>query len=417
MNLFSRIQAGALQFVLFLGTIIALLLMAFTLLSYTYSFFSKNSRIVVDLVQSADLSLDGALRKNLNSDNYIDLAQAPVTTSVSKDYWGLFEKYTVVASHQTKRFTKIALVGSAVQGSPPALYLQDKQRPLIVAGSAKINGDAYLPQQGIRLGHVGGSSYYRDQLLYGVQRRSTTELPSLSEGLIRQLQLLAEYRPGMLDKTIEFAKNTTYKNSFQQSTQVVQGDFLVLDEVQLTGNIIIRAWEKIVVEPTVMLNDVLLVAPEIEIMDGVVGSFQAIATERIDVGSAVRLNYPSALALLDKSGFASWEQMQISVGSDSDIRGMIMFLGDEKKSSYQPQIHIAENTSILGEVYCSHNLELKGQVFGKVTTASFIAMENGSIYQNHLYNGQIDALLLPEEYAGILHQDSAEKKSVAKWLY
>ena len=94
----------------------------------------------------------------------------------------------------------------------------------------------------------------------------------------------------------------------------------------------------------------------------------------------------------------------------------MIYLEETEANYYAPQIKLEENASVLGEIYCSKNLELRGMVSGHVSTDAFIAMENGSIYQNHLYNGSINSSGLPLEYAGLLSAN-LEVKNIAKWLY
>ena len=64
----------------------------------------------------------------------------------------------------------------------------------------------------------------------------------------------------------------------------------------------------------------------------------------------------------------------------------------------------------------SKGIELKGAVFGNVVANGFIAMENGNIYQKHLFEGHIYAHDLPSQYTG-LGYDGNFAKAVAKWLY
>ena len=416
MKLFGKINGGALQFVLFIGTVVALLLMGFMLISFTHRHFSKNTEITIDLVKAADRSMKLAMSQADLSQPFVDLSMSPIISTTSKGQWGIFELYSTVVGHQEQKFTKTALVGSGLGPTWPALYLQDRQRPLIVAGNALIKGDAYLPQQGIRLGHVAGSSYSHDQLLYGQQKQSAVQLPPLKHEVTKAIQSLIEFRPGMNAKRLQLGQGTKLTNSFTKATQVVQGEFIILEEIQLTGNIIVQAWEKIVVAPTAMLTDVILLAPEIEIRDGFQGSFQAIASRKISVGSGVQLSYPSALVVADRSGAGQWQSYGIQINTGSDIRGILAFISEKTDAAYQPQIYIDENAIITGEVYNSHNLELKGQVMGSVITSSFISLENGSIYQNHLFNGQIDAEQLSHNFGGLLLEDR-NSKSVAKWLY
>ena len=60
-------------------------------------------------------------------------------------------------------------------------------------------------------------------------------------------------------------------------------------------------------------------------------------------------------------------------------------------------------------------MELKGKVYGSVFTDSFIAIANGSYYQNHLLDAEINSAELEDEYIGLPLVNT--KKGVAKWLY
>src|SRR5690606_33781370 len=91
------------------------------------------------------------------------------------------------------------------------------------------------------------------------------------------------------------------ENPFTEPTKVFYSiSEIQLDNVKLTGHIIVHSQTKIVVSQTASLNDIVLIAPEIEIKDFVSGKFQAIATKIIDVGKQVQLDYPSALIVKSK---------------------------------------------------------------------------------------------------------------------
>ncbi len=54
MIILRKIKAGALQFVLFVGAIIAVLLMSFLLLTYTHQHFEKKTDVLIEVLRSAD---------------------------------------------------------------------------------------------------------------------------------------------------------------------------------------------------------------------------------------------------------------------------------------------------------------------------------------------------------------------------
>ena len=168
-----------------------------------------------------------------------------------------------------------------------------------------------------------------------------------------------------------------------------------LNGANLTGNIIVQAQQKIIVEANTALQDILLLAPEIEIKKEVRGSFQALASGWITVGANVKLAYPSALIVKRRQDSKSKEELglppEIHLAPGSEVRGIVAYLGNIEEQSYRPQIKLGDNALVMGEIYCTKNLELKGQVIGSVITDAFIALENGSIYQTIYIMAQLIA--------------------------
>jgi len=418
----KKIKAGALQFVLFIGAVIAVLLLSFVLVSYSHTLFHKKTDVTVNLIHMADVGLNYSFSKDLLDGEQITvptIGEVTMDVSVENSYWGLFEKRTSVAKHKKIQFTKIGLVGQ-IDENRPALYLKDNQRPVIIAGNAKISGTTYLPEQGIRMGNIYGNSYHRDNLIYGKQKKSSSTLPALDSELQQQIKMLTQpfYEPQ--GEEVLYKEGMVLKNSFKEETVIIKGNVLNLDEIVLSGNIIIWATDKISVSVNSQLNDVILVAPEIIIQDWTKGNFQAFASNRIWVGKGCELFYPSALVVHKKSQKKENKKgnptTDIFIDSNTVIRGVVLHQDMGEANKFLPQIKVDKNAKIIGELYCSNNLELKGSVNGSVTTGNFIALENGSIYQNHLYNGIINSLSLPIEYAGLQYKGSINN-GIMKWLY
>ena len=91
------------------------------------------------------------------------------------------------------------------------------------------------------------------------------------------------------------------------------------------------------------------------------------------------------------------------------------YISNDSSSNFKTQLYIDDQAEVLGEVYCEQNLELRGTVKGSVYTRSFIVNELGTVFKNHIYNGQILKSDVAEYYVGLQFQDTNQK--VAKWLY
>lgn len=426
----KKIQAGALQFVLFIGAVVAVLLMAFMLLSFTHAHFDKKTDSLISVVKSADFGMKASLNRLIPLKGTLDIqneTDISVDIKVSREFWGVFEKRTVTTTHGKTTYQKTALLGGKEKEELPALYVNDHQRPVIIAGNSRITGTAFLPEQGLKMGNIYGNSYNQSSLLYGKRKQSGATLPKLSRELRTQIEQLTSpnYVPdGHIQRGI---LKEGLQNSFASPIAIIRDRVVRLKDVNLSGNIVISASYKIIVEPTANLQDVILLAPEIIIQDWVKGNFQAIATESISVGKKCELAYPTALVVKKKKVFVDLENPEtkqkfnvrpaIYLDSYAKIRGVLMTLDENTEQQYFPQIKLDTESKVIGEVYCSKNLELKGRVNGSVATDAFIALEDGSVYQNHLYNGTINSTTLDGSYAGILLEARERNKKVMKWLY
>ncbi|MCK0160128.1 hypothetical protein [Allomuricauda sp. F6463D] len=421
MILFSKVKAGALQFVLFIGTIIVLFLFAFILMNQSHSLLGKKTDIIVDLVQTSDKVLMKSLLKPMKTGENISMPDNDlgIQTKVFKEYWGLLEKRTVTSVKGKLRFQKTGLVGAIYQNRP-ALYIKDDNRPMVIVGDAKISGDAHLPERGIKMGNIQGYGYIGSQLVYGKILRSKNQLPKLHNEVLQRLKMLTSTAYMPKGNTVPLKRELLLKNSFQEETIVVQGTSIALENVSLTGNIVVWATDKIHVKSTSRLRDVILIAPTIEIEEGARGSFQAISGKEILVGKNCELDYPTILAVqgntVSQEFVNKFREPRINIGKGTSISGSVLYC-DKREPKGQPLfITIDQGAIVHGELYCEQSLELKGSVYGSVTTGSFVAFENGNTYLNHLFNGKIEAQRLPQEYCGLAYENKIAN-GVVKWLY
>lgn len=425
--MFIKIKAGALQLTVFITVIIALLLSAFLLYIHTYQQFQVQHQITQDVIKETDRAVEKSLRSNLNlNDTLIEDTRNMLSkkNKLSKSFWGIYDKIYAETSVKKKTFQKIALVGGIQnENRRTALYIANNYKPLVVVGETTIQGEAYLPEQGIRPGNIAGHSYYNTQLIYGSVHNSfeLPQLPPEKLSYLRKLQHIEEYTDNQDFFQIE---NHQLENSFYHPTKLwFQQGTIELSAISLTGNIIVKSNSKITVDASCRLTDVILIAPKIEITSHVKGNFQAIATKSIIVHPEVKLSYPSSLILYPEreksskvtSNSQQEEPNQLKILEQVSLKGVIAYLGKYDPNNYYPQIYVEKESEIVGEVYCTNNLEHRGKVEGTVYTANFVAHQAGSIYQNHLYNAKILIDPLPEEYVGLDFENST--KEVAKWLY
>jgi len=415
----KKIRAGALQFVLFVGTVIAVLLIAFVLLHQTHQLFDKKTVQVIEVVKRADMGIQYAMEHDLEGNVPLDTdlgLDDGIKVAVSRSYWGMFELYKAQSSFKKTSFTKLALVGGRLEQNASTLYLKDNERPMIIAGSAKITGTALVPEQGIRPGGIGGHFYQYNRPVYGAIKQSRSSLPNVNEGVKMNLEQLLENENFGNRGNIRYQAGMQAENSFESIAKYVYGDVLRFSKGALRGNIVVKARGSITIGAEFSAKDVIFVAPKIIVEPGFQGSLQLVASEEIEIGKGVSLEYPSAV-IVDRGNIPHSKNRRdphISIEDNAVVNGIVGYFGIADDNVLYPQIRVGEKARVRGEIFCEKALELKGEVWGKVITDGFIAMESGGVYQNHLFNGIINLDLLPIEYGGLLQN---KPKTVVKWMY
>lgn len=426
----KKLKAGALQYTIFISVLILLLISAFITLVYLQqklrikaSFFQETVHQAImgfDYVATHEIPYEEELKLNFNE-------EIESNVILTKKHWGIFDVVTSKSTVKTEFFQKTSLTGGFIS-KKEALYLKENNKPLVLVGNTEIRGNVALPRQGVKRGNIAGNSYYGSQLIYGNTRLSNSQLPVIAnKEFIKQLSNRVLLGDNITH--FELEENLQKVQSFDESTLLYQTNGNInLQFIELTGNIIIWSTSKITISKSAILKDVILIAPKIEVNDNVNGNFQAFATEEIKIGKYCNLEYPTALTVIEKvESIVNSEQEstttntqlqtpnQITINSASTVKGIVTYLSESTKNNYKPQILLEENATIVGEVYCERNFELKGTVKGMVYTDSFIATQFGSVYINHIFNGRIIATEFPQQYCGL--QLPKTQTNIAKWLY
>lgn len=416
-----KLKAGALQYVLVISVIIAIIIFAFISLIYLQQRMSIKHQFAKEAIANTQLGFDYLKHKNIEyheeiSLDFLDNAEA--ITTITKKHWGIFDLAIITSKVKNETFQKIGLLGTQ-NPKRDALYLQDNNQSLVLVGNTKITGTVSVPKQGVKSGNISGTSYYGNQLIYGNRKTSTSSLPKIKN--IEYLRNFSNnYRKDAVEN-FELEEDLKLHQSFAKKTLIYEdNNAIILANVSLSGNIIVVSKTAITIKPSARIENSILIAPKIIIESNTKGNFQAIASKNITIQSGCELKYPTALILLDQekgaaiSNQQTKEMHQIKIAKSSVVKGMIVYHSEDKTTNYESQISIEENSVITGEIYCTKNLEMLGSVFGSVYTNNFIVKKAGGIYSNHLYNGVINSTKLPKQYAGL--QIEKTSNTVAKWV-
>jgi hypothetical protein len=344
----NKVYSGALQFTIFIGVIIALLLAGLVMLQNTHTYFIEQSKATVENIQLANSGINYLLNQKTALKDTLTLSELTnenQKVEVQLSNWGIFEKGIVKTTHRKKIFYKSALLGTKIpKEKRPSLYLQDNYKPLVVVGRTLLKGLVYIPSQGISPGYIAGESFFGSQLVEGVIKNSTKKLPELN-AKYKELGEVFKSNSEFSEENYLSPENTIMIiNSFLQPTKIMyQKGIIELDNISISGNIIIKSDELVKIKKTAVLKDVIIIAPIVEIEDEVVGTFQVMANKRITVGKNCKLNYPSALVLIqEKESIANLNSnpldYHIQVEKNTQILGTICYLKSIKENDFKTQI-------------------------------------------------------------------------------
>lgn len=423
-----KLKAGALQYVIFISIVIAIVLSSFILYLSIQKQVKYKSRKFQELIFDTNNAFDYIKQKNIVIKDSLSLGLSSIedigTTKLNQTPWGIFNKVSVITTFKNQQFQKVALLGG-YKKQKPALYLQENNKPLVLVGDTEITGKVYLPSQGVKRGTIAGHSYSGSQLIYGNRSSSRRHLPTLEnrtylQNLCKGI-VTTQLEPFQLETT-NFDKTKNF-NSFQEVTKYYKNNGIInLRDIDISGNFIIHSETLIKVFNTSKLKNVILIAPYIDIQEKTKGNFQAFATKGIIVEKDCQLDYPSVLVVAEtnknnttNSQNQSTENHQISIASNTQIKGSICFLTDDLKTNHKVQIDIQNDALITGEIYCEKNTALSGMVNGTIYTKAFITNAFGSIYHNHIYNGFINSNNVPQQFTGLVFKN--EQKEIVQWVY
>jgi hypothetical protein len=399
-----------------------------TLVSSFFILYAQSNRIIYEQYSSRQKSIENVasgiefLLSNqailpVNKQTIIDLFDSGSDSVIlKKRNWGGFEIISASVIEKNEIFSKSAIVGQLEKhGEKISLYLTNNKEPLSLCGNTILNGLCYLPENGVKMATIEGQNYVGNKLVNGVERTSESELPAINLEMINENYL---YLSGIFqndDSVINEFFSDTIIRSFDKSTLLIKLDRSAnLSGIYLSGNIIIYSHDEINISNNSYLENIVIYAKSINILEGFVGSLQLFASQKINISDNVLLPYPSVVALLkDKS---DEDISVVNVGENSTIKGSIFSYSKNETDHKSMVISILSKAAIYGEVYSNGYVDLKGKVYGSVHCNQFYLKTPSSVYINHLLNAEIDASKLSKFYIGINMLNKPFTREVVKWI-
>jgi hypothetical protein len=413
-------SGGALLYTLLIVLLLSIITLALlTLTSYQQTIFNTD-RINVDLNRHISQGLEILQSGQPEKYDYrqvIAIGSEGDTLVLQRKKWGVYDCITASAYHLTNlqpiKRNKIALCGYPSDSiGKSALFLADYGQPLTLTGNCSIKGNVYVPARGIVPGYIATIGFNGNELYNGYKKNSTRYLP------FPQVELL-DFHTSYTQTNGAPPLRSVPKQlsvSFEENPVLIESKILDLRFTELTGNIVLKADSIIQIGEHSKLQDILLFAPVIQIEDGFNGCLQAFSTKRVSLGKNVNLNYPSTLTCCRQANAVSSTPEGIFIGEHCNVAGLLLTWNNFQYSQGRPEINIGKSTLIRGRIFSDGSVNLKGNVWGNITTISFNLKTPSAIYENFLMDATIDVTKLPEAQIATILWPVSNKTEIVKWL-
>lgn len=419
-----KIKAGALQFAILISVVIAVTIGAFILLTHIQLKFSKQLEFSGRTIALSKTGINYAKHYEVPYQDSIYLSfesnRLEESVIIKKIHWGIFDKVLSQGSIKNFEHTQAALLGGSLDSlNRLALYLEDTNTPLVVAGRTMITGNVIVPSQGVKAGNIAGNYYQGRQLIDGNVSKTASKKPAIDEDKRAYFENILYNSTLPKEQELIALDSKAIKHTFLQPPKwIYKSGVIHLTDQSISNNIIIKSDSLIRVSAFAKAKNIILIAPHIVIEKNADVSLQAFASKSLVIEENARLRYPSALVLMEQNNRNRVDQIEnkgIILKEGAIAEASIVHLSTNEETIRKPKLVINEGAVVRGEVYSDEWIELFGSVEGTVYASGLASRVRGSVYKNQLFNAVINSSQLSENYSGLSTNNS--NKSIAQWVF
>jgi hypothetical protein len=407
-----RVKGGMLSLVLSISLIIVFIAAALISLAFYFR------------VLNYDLDTDNKLSRNSFSGVHyllslypqfpkqhlaIDLFDQGVdSVDLFVEPWGIFHIGYAKAFSKRRSEELCFIIGNKPDlTGTAALYLADENKPLQLAGQSVLTGHAFLPKAGIRKAYIKSKPLRAGKLMEGRMMESQAQLPELDPAIQQQLSLLLT-SPYLNDSSITLDQSVIVRR-FVQPSLIFHSDEEIVLRNKISGKVVIHSTKAVYIASSAVLENVVVIAPEIVIQNQFQGALQAFASDTLIVEDDVTLKFPSVVGLVGK------QNSYMDIRRNVTMEGLVISCNPDLQGA--GIVSIGQGTRILGQVYANGSLIHQGNVHGNVMCRRLLANLPSGTFENHLIDATIDnRLVAQEDFLGIGIISSETGVGVLKWL-
>lgn len=313
--------------------------------------------------------------------------------------WGLYEIVRLSAG-KGEAFRQVRMAGKQVESFYRTVFwYSDRGRPVLLGGNTDIRGKTHLPRSGVVPVQVGPVFFGGNLPDSSGTEPSAPQFPKSGD----------EFYPGEIPGN-EAGNNTDSLTwSFWEKTRYVEIEkeacFLYRK-----GNVVLYAGEKVEIDRSCHLEDVLLLAPSVKFGKGFRGKVQVFARDSVILEEGVRLEYPSGIYVQGRT-----HRSMVRMGENCSVKGyVILEIPEEPAGEWSMHYHSGKTSEVEGLLYVDGNAALQGYVRGSTWLRDCYYVTSSGYYPELLYDVHLTA---GKQIAYPLWLEGPYRRKFIAWLY
>lgn len=380
----KRINGSSLPTVLVISTLIMILiLMAFEFWSINSFYYTRYHSVKQQKMHlSSALSIfcnDSVLAEQMINGRKYQLYEEDDHSTVYLDsyLWGMYEcinMYNFDKSLHTAHF----LGKSQDTYCSPALWICDRDHSISFSGKTEISGDLFLPKNGLNYINLNFDSFQGEVIPSTNIHNSYKDLPPVDSTYLHAMRSLKD-------------PPVTITNKIPPNYHSFSNDLICVsvtdnEDIYAKGRIILYG-DKVHINSSSSISDIILIARYVTIESGFSGALQIMASDTVEIKEGVHLHYPSGVYI-----HGDRDKAFLHIDSNSNLEGYAIIEGNvDGGNGFVADIHYRQEhgSQLSGLLYVDGIAHLEGIVTGAAYLKECYYLVGENMYSGLIYNAKI----------------------------
>ena len=416
-----KLRSASLYYAIVIALLIALTCTAFISFIYfqlyEHQYYDTQTRLINEAYSGIELAKSKSF--------LINETQTLQFSSLHKDSllikkmkWGIYDLIYVKSYFKKTFVEKCALLGvkEAPTNQSIALYVSNNSKSIGVSGSIEIIGDAYIAENGFKRNYIETKQPMAINFHRGKMLKSESELIPINQQEVKNI--ITNFQTNISDSIIDLAAikdQILYQSFSNQTVLIYSNNTIYLNNIALSGNIKIRSKQAIIVGKNAKLNQVILIAKQISLLEDAEITAQLIASDSVYLGEHVKMNYPSSIFIHVEDNNSNKNRFLV-VSKNTFFKGEIFLLNNNHNLIDESFLFIDEGCNIEGAIYSQAYTCIYGEIDGSAFIDKLLVKNTSAVYQNQLLNCKFDKSKQHKEFLWSPLLNSKTTKSIIQWL-